>query len=344
VHLDTTTTYGGNLTFGAVFNTRNGDNIEQPETDATNQIANALTSVKNWPTNDLFTIYSGSASSCKFSLNTSSATAVKAGGTGTVTVADANYCAWLSTSNVSWITVTSGALNSNAGNVGYTVAANSGAQRVGTVTIAGLTFTVTQAGTDVTTTTLAASPNPASVGQQVTLTATVKRTGASGTPGGSVTFSVDGAALATINLNASGVATLSASSNGLAPGAYPVKATYSGDSNDGVSTSAATTVTLQKAKTAVSLTASPNPVTRPANCTLKATVKRSLGAGFATGTVTFTVATTTIASVKLNASGVATLTAPTGGQAAGNYPVIATYAGDASDDSAASTAVTVVLK
>jgi hypothetical protein len=57
-------------------------------------------------------------------------------------------CAWTATSNdPSFLNINTGASGSGSGTVTYTVAANSGvAQRVGTLTIAGQTFTVTQAG------------------------------------------------------------------------------------------------------------------------------------------------------------------------------------------------------
>lgn len=57
-------------------------------------------------------------------------------------------CAWTAASNASFITVTGGASGSGNGTVSYSVAANTGtASRNGTLTIAGQTFTVTQAGT-----------------------------------------------------------------------------------------------------------------------------------------------------------------------------------------------------
>jgi len=85
-------------------------------------------------------------------------------------------------------------------------------------------------------------------------------------------------------------------------------------------------------------------VTSPAVCTLTATVTRSVGSGFATGTVTFSVQGTALGSAKLNGSGVATFSAPTAGIAAGSYPVVATYSGDASDTVSASTALTVKVQ
>jgi pseudomonalisin len=88
------------------------------------------------------------ASSSVPPLNPPSATFGAAGGRASVTVTLPNPTAtWTATSNASWITITSGA-SSNGGNktVNYLVAANSGAQRTGYITIAGLAFIVSQAG------------------------------------------------------------------------------------------------------------------------------------------------------------------------------------------------------
>jgi uncharacterized protein (TIGR03437 family) len=69
------------------------------------------------------------------------------GGTGTVTVTAGSGCAWTATSNSSFLTITSGSSGSGNGTVGFSVAANSStASRTGTLTIAGQTLTVTQAG------------------------------------------------------------------------------------------------------------------------------------------------------------------------------------------------------
>ncbi|HUI57792.1 MAG TPA: protease pro-enzyme activation domain-containing protein [Bryobacteraceae bacterium] len=80
---------------------------------------------------------------CISALTVSSATMPSSGGTGTIPVSAATGCTWTAVSNVSWITITSGASGSGNGTVGYTVAA--GGQRNGTITVAGQTFTVTQA-------------------------------------------------------------------------------------------------------------------------------------------------------------------------------------------------------
>ena len=67
------------------------------------------------------------------------------GGNGTVGVDWTSNCNWTSMSNASWITIT---FSSNCCNgiVNYTIAPNTGVTRIGTITIAGQTFTATQAG------------------------------------------------------------------------------------------------------------------------------------------------------------------------------------------------------
>lgn len=66
------------------------------------------------------------------------------GGTGMVSITSPN-CPWTALSNAPWITITSGALGSGNGTVIYNVAVNStGSPRTGTITIAGMTFTVNQ--------------------------------------------------------------------------------------------------------------------------------------------------------------------------------------------------------
>ncbi|HVQ37626.1 MAG TPA: M36 family metallopeptidase, partial [Pyrinomonadaceae bacterium] len=82
---------------------------------------------------------------CTYSINPISASQPAAGGTGSVTVTAGAGCAWTAVSNATFITVTSGSSGSGNGTVNYSVAANSGASRNGTMTIAGQTFTVTQA-------------------------------------------------------------------------------------------------------------------------------------------------------------------------------------------------------
>ena len=86
-----------------------------------------------------------STASCSYSLSSTSASPGASGGTGTVNVTAGAGCAWTAVSNAAWITITAGASGTGNGTVGYSVAANTGAARTGTVTIGGQAFTVNQA-------------------------------------------------------------------------------------------------------------------------------------------------------------------------------------------------------
>lgn len=85
---------------------------------------------------------------CTFSINPTSSSQPAGGGTGSVSVTAGAGCNWTAASNATFITITSGASGTGNGTVNYSVAANAGTgSRTGTMTIAGQTFTVTQAGT-----------------------------------------------------------------------------------------------------------------------------------------------------------------------------------------------------
>ena len=81
---------------------------------------------------------------CAISLSRATAAANSGGGTVSVDIAGVANCGWTATSNSSFLTVTSGSPGSGPGTVVITAAQNTGQARSGTVTIGGLTFTVTQ--------------------------------------------------------------------------------------------------------------------------------------------------------------------------------------------------------
>jgi hypothetical protein len=83
---------------------------------------------------------------CTESISPISQSMGSSGGTGVVSVTAASGCSWTAVSNASWITITKNASGTGSKTVKYTVARNTGAARSGTVTIAGLTYTVNQAG------------------------------------------------------------------------------------------------------------------------------------------------------------------------------------------------------
>ncbi|MCP4701410.1 MAG: hypothetical protein GY862_31825, partial [Gammaproteobacteria bacterium] len=87
---------------------------------------------------------------CTYTIDPSSRTHEAGGGDGSVIVqASKTEClnAWIAESNASWLTVTSGAGGNGSGTVSYSVAAgNSTDSRNASLTIAGLSFSVNQAG------------------------------------------------------------------------------------------------------------------------------------------------------------------------------------------------------
>ena len=83
---------------------------------------------------------------CTYSIGATSQSLPAAGGAGTaIAVTAGANCSWTAVSNATWITITAGANGTGDGLVAFTVAANAGSARTGTLTIAGQTFTITQA-------------------------------------------------------------------------------------------------------------------------------------------------------------------------------------------------------
>jgi hypothetical protein len=76
-------------------------------------------------------------------LSPQSATFAASGGSGSVNVTD-RQCGWQAVSKALWIVITSGANSFGNEQVNYAVGANNGPARMGTITIAGQTFTINQ--------------------------------------------------------------------------------------------------------------------------------------------------------------------------------------------------------
>ncbi len=87
-----------------------------------------------------------SGMTCAGLISPTSASFSAIGGTGNVMVPAPGGCNWTAVSNDAWLTVTSGSPGMGNGMVGYSVAVNPGGTRIGSLTIAGQTFTVTQTG------------------------------------------------------------------------------------------------------------------------------------------------------------------------------------------------------
>ncbi len=82
---------------------------------------------------------------CMYSISPTSQNIGTSGGTLSVAVTAPSGCSWTASSNAGWISVSSGGSGSSNGTVQLVVAANPDAERQGTVTIAGQTYTVVQA-------------------------------------------------------------------------------------------------------------------------------------------------------------------------------------------------------
>jgi uncharacterized protein (TIGR03437 family) len=86
------------------------------------------------------------AAQCTFSLSPVSMSFTAAGGGGQIAISGTTGCARTAVSNVPWATISFGQQGSGSGSAAYTVLANTTpAARTGTLTIAGQTFTITQA-------------------------------------------------------------------------------------------------------------------------------------------------------------------------------------------------------
>ncbi|MEP7340873.1 MAG: S8 family serine peptidase [Acidobacteriota bacterium] len=83
---------------------------------------------------------------CNYGINPTSQTSPAIGGSGAVNVSTDPGCNWTAASNATWLQINGATSGAGNGLVNYTVFANNGPQRAGTMTIAGQTFTITQSG------------------------------------------------------------------------------------------------------------------------------------------------------------------------------------------------------
>ena len=146
-----------------------------------------------------------------------------------------------------------------------------------------------------------------------------------GTPIGTVTFRDGNTVLGTAPVDAAGQATLPVS---LGVGNHALTASFAGTGGFADSTSAAATVTVNRAATTVALGSSVNPAVTGQAVTFTATVAAvAPGAGTPTGTVTFKDGNVVLGTVAVGTGGTATFT--TSFAAAGGHAITAVYSGDA---------------
>ena len=176
-----------------------------------------------------------------------------------------------------------------------------------------------------TATALTTTASNSTVGLPITFTATV--TNSSGPPiTGSVTFK-DGSSVLSSQPLSSGASSLTTSS--LAPGSHSITATYSGDTDNGASSSASTTETIAQIGTVTALSTDANPINAGATLHLTANVTLAIGAtpdGVPTGNVTFKDGSTVLGTVAINVSGQAVLAYST--LSVGSHSLAAVYAGN----------------
>jgi len=148
---------------------------------------------------------------CTYAISPNSQSVDSTGGSGSTTVTTTGGCTWSAASNATWVTITGGSTGAGNGVVSFSIASNTGAARVGTLTVAGQTFTVTQAAAPAlpppcTYTIAPTSQSLPSSGGSGSVTVTTQSTctwsatsavnwitvtgGASGTGNGTVTFTV----------------------------------------------------------------------------------------------------------------------------------------------------------
>jgi hypothetical protein len=82
---------------------------------------------------------------CSYVLSPMNAAVSSGGGAGSLNVFAEERCAWMASSNVGWITITSGQMGIGNGTINYVCAANAtGVSRKGRITVGGQVFTLKQ--------------------------------------------------------------------------------------------------------------------------------------------------------------------------------------------------------
>jgi hypothetical protein len=184
-----------------------------------------------------------------------------------------------------------------------------------------------------TTTTLSSSAAVSTLGQSLTLTATISSSG--GLPGGSVSF-MDGQTLLGTGTVSGGLATFSTAA--LAGGAHALTAIYSGDAMFTASTGVLTQ-TVQRAATSTRLVSLTTTSVAGQNVTFTATVSSlspwSIKPG---GTLNFMDGTTLLGTATVDGAGTAVLTVNT--LAVGSHSITATYTGNGDYADSTSTPLT----
>jgi probable HAF family extracellular repeat protein len=181
--------------------------------------------------------------------------------------------------------------------------------------------------------------NPASFGESITFTATVKPKSGNSIPRSYVTFADGSTVLGTAALSSIGTAT--AVFSRLAIGTHAIKVTFNGYIPDAGSTSPVFTQTVNVTTSKTTLQSSANPVTHGQKFTLTATVVPAYGTP--AGTVTFksgnTVLGSSVVSGRTKQAALSTTV-----QSAGKVSITATYSGTTGISGSQSSALNLTVK
>ena len=184
----------------------------------------------------------------------------------------------------------------------------------------------------------------AAFGQTVVISATISSTTA-GTPSGDIIFYVDGNFYSVVKVTGS---TQSLSITGLLGGVHTVAASYTGDNNF-ASSNSTLTITVVKASSTVAVAGTgggvsqfPTSAVPGTNITLTATIVPNAKT-VPTGTVTFTLGSTTLGKGPVVTSGTTYIaTISSAAFTSGNNTVVATYSGDVNYASSSGTLVVLI--
>ena len=201
----------------------------------------------------------------------------------------------------------------------------------------GFSNSVVVVATPTTTLGLTGTPNPATLGQNVTFTATVSVTGNGAAPTGVVAFlDSGGSALAVVPLSAAGVAVFQ--TNSLIIGTHTIQASYSGNANY-ASQSVTINEVIRYPAATLNLISSNNPAV--AGQIVQFTATASATGPTPTGTVTFLDGGSQMGKVAVTANGTALFS--TNSLTVGTHAIQAVYSGDANYNSQTAAVSEIIL-
>ncbi len=227
------------------------------------------------------------------------------------------------------------------------LALSPGANLIGAGTHGRGLFEMTRASTTAPTT-VTVSNVSGTVGQTVTLSATLKLAGGAALSGKTLTFSVDGTSVGTGVTNSAGTATKSyVIPSTLTAGSHTITAAFAGDSSDGASSGTGTLTVTTAAKANTMLAVSAVSGTPGQTITLKATLKRTTGGMALAGeSINFSVDGASVGSATTSSGGVAILTyvIPAGDAIGSTHPITAAFAGDANNNASSGSGSLTIVK